>query len=59
MYSLITTSCKLHGPFLALWGEPQVFGFPARRTTDGTQVPCLKGAQTMADIALVALERAD
>jgi hypothetical protein len=57
-YSLITTACKLHGPFLPLRGAPQVFGLPARRTTDDQQVPCLQRAQTMADMALVTLESA-
>jgi hypothetical protein len=28
-FSLITTSCKLRGPFPTLWGEPQGFGLPA------------------------------
>jgi hypothetical protein len=52
-FSLITTSCKLRGPFPTLWGEPQGFGFPAGRTLDDNQAPCLEGMQTMTDVALV------
>ena len=50
---LITTSCKLRGPFLTLRGEPEGFGFPAGRTTDDNQASGLEGLQTMTDIALI------
>jgi len=53
VFSLITTSCKVGGPFLTLGGEPQGFGFPTGRTTDDNQAPCLEGLETMTDVALV------
>src|SRR5262245_45137385 len=52
-FSLITTSCKLRGPFLPLRGEPHGFGFPAGRTSDDHQAPGLEGLQTRTDVALV------
>ena len=52
-FPLITTSCKLRGPFLTLRSEPQGFGFPAGRTPDDNPAPRLKGVQTMTDVALV------
>src|SRR5262247_4402157 len=53
VFHLITTSCKLCGPFLTLRGEPHGLGFPAGRTPDANQTPYLEGPQTMTDIALV------
>jgi hypothetical protein len=53
VFPLITTSCKLRGPFLTLRGEPYGFGFPAGRTPDDNQAPGLEGVQTMTDVALV------
>src|SRR5215470_9676529 len=46
-FSLITTSCKLRGPFLTLRSEPQGFGFPTGRTPNDNQAPGLEGLQTM------------
>src|SRR5215510_4455556 len=54
IFPLITTSCKLYGPFLTLRGEPHGLGFPAGRTPDDNQAPSLEGSQTMTDIALVS-----
>jgi hypothetical protein len=53
VFSLITTSRKLCGPFLTLRGEPQGFGFPSGRTPDDNQAPCFEGVQTMTDVAPV------
>src|SRR5262249_41240539 len=52
--SLITTSCKLGGPFLPLRGEPHGLGFPAGRTPADKQAPSLEGPQTMPAMALVS-----
>ena len=52
-FSLITTACKLRSPFLTLQSEPQGFGFPTGRTTEGNQAPGLEGLETMTDVALV------
>jgi hypothetical protein len=57
-FSLITTSCNLEGPFLTLTSETQGFGFPARRAANDHPAPRFQGAETMADIALIALEGA-
>jgi hypothetical protein len=57
-FFLITTSCNLEGPFLTLASEAQGFGFPARRTAHDNPAPRFQGAETMADIALIALEGA-
>jgi hypothetical protein len=56
---LITTSCKLEGPFLTLRGEPQGFGFPARRATNDKPAPHFQGAEAMADMAFIPLESTD
>jgi hypothetical protein len=53
VFSLITTSCKVRGPFLTLRSEPQGFGFPTGRTTEGNQAPGLEGLETMTDVPLV------
>jgi len=37
----------------ALPGEPHGFRFPAGRTPDDHQAPCLEGTQTMTAVALV------
>src|SRR4029450_7233958 len=52
-FPLITTSSNLRGPFLPLRGEPHRFGFPAGRTPDNNQAPCLEGLPTLTDVALV------
>jgi hypothetical protein len=49
---LITTSCKLEGPFLTLSGQHQGFGFPARRAANDNPAPRFQGAKAMAEIAL-------
>jgi hypothetical protein len=49
----ITTSSKLRGSLLPLRGEPHGCGFPAGRTPDNNQAPCLEGLQTMPEVALV------
>src|SRR5215467_9800518 len=53
VFPLITTSGQLGSPFLPLPSEPHGFRFPAGRTPDDNQTPCLEGTQTMTDIALV------
>ena len=55
---LITTSRKLAGPFLTLWGQPQGFGFPTGRAVDDKPAPRFQGAEAMTDIPLIALEGA-
>src|SRR5215471_14258033 len=57
-FLLITTSCNSEGPFLTLASEPQGFGFPARRAANDNPAPRFQGAETMTDIALIALEGA-
>jgi len=49
----------LEGPFLTLLGEPQGFGFPARRADQDNPAPRFQGAKAMADIALVAMKGAN
>jgi len=56
---LITTFCKLEGPFLTLSGQHQGFGFPARRAAHDNPAPRFQGAKAMADIALISLKGAD
>jgi hypothetical protein len=55
---LITTSCKLAGPFLTLWGKPQGFGFPTGRAVNDKPALRFQGAAAMTDIPLIALEGA-
>jgi len=57
-FSLITTSCNLEGPFLTLASEAQGFGFPAGRAANDNPASRFQGVETMADIALIALEGA-
>src|SRR5262249_47279237 len=57
-FLLITTSCHLEGPLLTLVREPQGCGFPARRAVNDNPAPRFQGAETMTDIALIALEGA-
>ena len=38
---------------MPLGSEPQGFGFPTGRTTEGNQAPGLEGLETMTDVALV------
>ena len=58
VFLLITTSCNLEGPFLTFVSEPQGFGFPTRRAVNDNPAPRFQGAETMTDIALIALEGA-
>ena len=58
-FLLITTLCKLEGPFLTLWGESQGFGFPTRRAPNDNPAPLFQGPEAMADIALIPLEGTD
>src|SRR5215471_4338763 len=53
VFSFITTSCKVRGPFLTLRSEPQGFGFPTERTTEGNQAPGREGLKTMTEVGLV------
>ena len=53
VFSFITTSCKVRGPFLTLRGEPEGCGLPTGRATDDNQAPCLEGLETMTAVALV------
>jgi hypothetical protein len=55
---LITTSCKLAGPFLTLWGKPQGFGFPTGRAVNDKPALRFQGAAAMTDMPLIALEGA-
>jgi len=38
---------------LTLRSEPQGFGFPTERTTEGNQAPGREGLETMTEVALV------
>jgi hypothetical protein len=53
---IITTSCKLRGPFLTFLGEGQVFRLLTGRTANDQQAPQLKSPETVADVTLIALE---
>jgi hypothetical protein len=59
MFSLlITTSCKLAGPFLPLSGEHEGFGFSARGSANNNPAPHFQRVEAMAHIALVSLQGA-